>query len=159
MLLVRHFENLNLLLDTYLDIYYNAGAWPFDNSYTLPSVDSNTTNNEILSLMRIPRAKEIGNIFLVFNGFNIFLAITQSIYIRNVFRMLISSFEENLKDDFESFKTVRLLIFTFFLILVGIIYVFIWIPLMSRMSNKVNLFTKINEVLTFYFRYGRQNQC
>ena len=63
LVLIRYFDTMNILLNAYSNI--EAGeSWPFDPSYLDPNVASDSQQNEILSLMRVPRAVELRKIIL-----------------------------------------------------------------------------------------------
>lgn len=62
----------------------------------------------------------------------------QDLYIRKSYRRLLEAFKVSLSDEFDNKILIRLLVFILFLLEVLVIYIFIWIPLVSRLNTKVN---------------------
>jgi len=60
-----------------------------------------------------------------------------NIYLKETFRELITAFKKSLGDEFSNALTIRLVVFIIFLVLVGSIYVFLWLPLVRKINNDI----------------------
>jgi len=59
LLLVRHFESMTILFNYYTSII-EGNTLPYNSVYLKAGVDPDTQKNSLLSIMRTPRALEIG---------------------------------------------------------------------------------------------------
>lgn len=62
----------------------------------------------------------------------------QNVYIKYLMRRLTDEFETGIKDKLGKSFTIRLLVFFGFCLLLATLYIFFWIPTISRLNTEVN---------------------
>ena len=68
---------------------------------------------------------------------NYFIDQLGNIYLKQTFRALIAAFKKSLGNEFTNALTIRLVVFIVFLVLIGAIYVFLWLPFVRKINNDV----------------------
>lgn len=138
-LLVRHVENMDSLLSTYVSLKA-GGNWPFAVSLIRPNVDSNPMVNRILSFVWTPRGLELGKLVSKFLLNHLLLIDpTQAIFISNCFRIINRDFQTSVKVNFDDTKTIKLLSLLALTLALFAAYILIWIPYITLLNNMVNL--------------------
>ena len=74
----------------------------------------------------------------------------QNIYIKQLFRYLVSQLQEEIDDAYNSHIGLRLGLMIGLLIVLAFIYLSMWLPLIGRLSNDVIYIFILNQTFKYY---------